>query len=185
MPALTNPRWEKACQLRTSGQEIGRAYQDAGFARNPVAATKFFQRPEIKARIIEMQEQRYGDTTRARDIAVKKVALEETWIIERAKYVIELALRGNPIRDSQGQPTGQFDGKTNLRAATDALRLCADFKGMRIQRHEIGAPGDFARMTDDELDDSLVQTAQALGLPEEAVGKLLTYRNGKLDEAAE
>ncbi len=178
MPALTNPRWEKACQLRASGKEIGHSYTEAGFARNPVAATHFFKRPYIIARIIELQEQKYGDSQRARDLAVKKVALEESWIIERAKYVIELALRGNPIRDKDGNTTGQFDGKTNLRAATDALRLCADFKGMRIQRHEVGQPGDFARMSDEDLNSSLIDQAKALGLPETAIDQLMAMQGG-------
>ncbi len=175
MPALTNPRWEKACQLRASGKAIGTSYAEAGFAANSVQATVFFQRPKVVERIIEIQEQRYGDQHRARDIAIKKVALEESWIIERAKYVVELSLRGNPIMEN-GQPTGRFDGKTNLRAATDALRLCADFKGMRVQRVEVGGPGDFARMTDDELDSALVEQAKGLGLPEEAVTRLIELR---------
>ena len=84
-----------------------------------------------------------------------------------------------------GHPTGRFDGKTNLRAATDALRLCADFKGMRIQRVELGGPGDFARMTDDELDMALVEQAKGLGLPEEAVTRLIELRAEPTDEAAE
>lgn len=185
MPQLTDPRWEKACQLRANGGDIYASYQGSGFNGKPCHATRFFKTDVIRARVSEIQNDRFQNERKVTEIAVKKAALDESWIIERTKYVIELALRGNPLRDAQGQATGQFDGKVNLRAATDALRLASDFKGMRIQRHEIGAPGDFARMTDDELDDSLVQTAQALGLPEEAVGKLLTYRNGKLDEAAE
>ena len=88
MPALTNPRWEKACQLRASGKEVLKSYVEAGYVKNTAAATLFFQRPNITARLIELQEQRYGDTHRAREIAIKKVVLEDTWIIERAKYVV-------------------------------------------------------------------------------------------------
>ena len=184
MPALTNPRWEKACQLRASGKEVLKSYVEAGYVKNTAAATLFFQRPNITARLIELQEQRYGDTHRAREIAIKKVVLEDTWIIERAKYVVELALRGSPIMDN-GHPTGRFDGKTNLRAATDALRLCADIKGLRVQKIELGGPGDFARMTDDELDLALVEQAKGLGLPEEAVTRLIELRAEPTDEAAE
>jgi hypothetical protein len=176
MPALKDPRWEKACQLRANGDDFIAAYAGSGFGRKTANATRFFKRDDIRARVREIQEEGFQKERKVVEIATKKAGLEESWIIERAKYVVELALRGNPIRDANGQPTGQFDGKTNLRAATDALRLCSDFKGMRIQRHEIGQPGDFARMTDDELDDSLLQTAQALGLPEDAIAGLLTHR---------
>lgn len=176
MPALTNPRWEKACQLRSSGKGVYEAYETAGFKPNKPGATTFFKRPYIAARIVELQQQVYGDTHRAREIAIKKVVLEESWIIERAKYVVELSLRGSPVLGPDGSPTGRFDGKTNLRAATDALRLCSDFKGMRVQRVEVGGPGDFARMSDDELDMALTEQAKALGLPEDAVTRLIELR---------
>jgi len=184
MPALTNPRWETACQLRSAGKGIYESYEGAGFKPNKPGATTFFKRPYIASRIIELQQQIHGDTRRAREIAIKKVVLEDTWIIERAKYVVELALRGSPIMDN-GHPTGRFDGKTNLRAATDALRLCADIKGLRVQKIELGGPGDFARMTDDELDLALVEQAKGLGLPEEAVTRLIELRAEPTDEAAE
>ena len=47
-----------------------------------------------------------------------------------------------------------------------------------VQRHEVGQPGDFARMSDEELDGALAEQARALGLPEEAVGRLLELRAG-------
>jgi hypothetical protein len=47
---------------------------------------------------------------------------------------------------------------------------------MLIDRREIGEPGVFARMTDEELDAALIERFQALGLPNEAVQKLLTAR---------
>ena len=183
MPALKDPRWEKACQLRANGADFRASYEGAGFDGRTPNATRFFQRDVIRARVMEIQDEGFQKERKVIEISTKKAALDEAWIIERAKYVVELALRGNPIRDANGHPTGQFDGRTNLRAATDALRLCSDFKGMRIQRHEIGGPGDFARMTDDELNGALVQQAQALGLPEEAIAGLLTHQ--QKDEAAE
>jgi hypothetical protein len=56
------------------------------------------------------------------------------------------------------------------------LRTAARIQGMLIDRREIGEPGDFARMTDEELDTALIEHSRALGLPEEAVQKLLTAR---------
>lgn len=176
MPQLTDPRWEKACQLRAVGGEIRTSYEGAGFTGKPSVATRFFKRDDIRARVAEIQDDHFQGQRRVADVAVKKAGLEESWIIERAKYVVELAIRGNPILGEDGRPTGKFDGKSNLRAATDALRLCSDFKGMRIQRVELGGPGDFARLSDDELTDELAKQAKALGLPDEAIAGLLTFR---------
>jgi len=182
MPQLTDPRWEKACQLRADGGTLKAAYEGSGFLFKPANATRFFKRDDIRARVAEIQDDAFKGQRKATEIAVKKAGLEESWIIERAKYVVELAIRGNPILDDDGRPTGRFDGKSNLRAATDALRLCSDFKGMRIQRVELGQPGDFARMSDEELDNSLVEQARKLGLPEPAVTRLLELRANEPSE---
>lgn len=48
-----------------------------------------------------------------------------------------------------------------------------------IQQHEHGAPGDFARMSDDELDGELVKQAKALGLPVAAIRRMLSSPDGE------
>lgn len=176
MPQLTDPRWEKACQLRADGGDIRASYEGAGFTGKPSVATVFFKRDTIRRRIAEIQDENFQGQRKATEMAVKKASLDEAWIIERAKYVVELAIRGLPIMDAEGRPTGRFDGKPNLRAAVDGLRLCSDFKGMRIQRMEVGGPGDFARMSDSELDQALLDQAAAIGLPVEAVQHLLELK---------
>lgn len=152
------------------------AYAEGGYGGKGPAAVKFFQRPEIAERVDEIIEHRYGAEHKAREIATKKAGLEESWIIERTKYVAEIAIRGTPILDEKGKPTGGFSGKPQLKAAVDALRLLSDFKGMRIHRLEIGQPGDFARMSDSELDNALLEQAAAIGLPVEAVQHLLELK---------
>lgn len=176
MPKLNDPRREIAAQARAKGKTIVEAYAEGGYTGKGSAAVKFFQRPEIAKRVDEIIEHRYNGEHKAREIATKKAGLDESWIIERTKYVAEIAIRGTPILDEQGMPTGGFSGKPNLRAAVSALALLSDFKGMRIHRLELGAPGDFARMSDEELDNSLVEQARAIGLPEQAVTRLLELR---------
>jgi hypothetical protein len=180
MPQLTNTQWEAACQARANGGDVAASYKAGGYTGNPGAATKFFHRDVIRARVMEIQDEAFKSQRRATEIATKKAGLEESWIIERVKYAIEIALRGEPILDANGNPTGKF-GKRNVKAAIDGLRLASDFKGMRIQRHEVGGPGDFARMTDDELDASLVETARALGFPEATVTQFLSDRSSDTD----
>lgn len=177
MPALTDPRWEKACQSRAAGKAVGASYAEAGFAGHPAAATQFFKRPHIIARIAEIQRHKYEKDHKVREIATKKAGLEESWIIERTKYVAEIAIRGAPVLDAAGQPTGQFTGRTNLRAAVSALALLSDFLGMRIHRVEVGGPGDFARMSDDELQGVLIEQYQKLGYSDATI-KLLVDESG-------
>ena len=175
MPQLTNPQHEAACQARAAGGDVAASYRAGGFGGNPGSATKFFQRDAIRARVMEIQDEAFKSQRRATEVATKKAGLEESWIIERVKYAIEIALRGEPILNEDGNPTGKF-GKRNVKAAIDGLRLASDFKGMRLTRHEVGGPGDFARMTDEELDASLAETARALGFPEAVVTQFLTKR---------
>jgi hypothetical protein len=173
MPALSKATYEAAAQALASGKTQRDAYQAGGYVYRPANAHRLCTSPAITARVKEIVAHRFGDERKAREIAVKKAGLHESWIIERAKYAVELALRGAPILDAEGQPTGQFDGKRNLKAAIDGLRLCGDFLGMRIQCHEIGALNDFARMSDAELDAALVQQARALGLSDSAVNEIV------------
>lgn len=176
MPALTDPRWERACQLRADGGDVRASYHEAGFTGKPSVATKFFKRPPIISRISEIVAQRHANERKANEIATKKVAVDKEWVLHRLMYNAEQSLRGRPIKDRQGNPIpGQFT-QPNESAANRALELIGNHLGMFIQRHEIGAPGDFARLSDDELNDALAEQAKALGLPDEAIAGLLTYK---------
>ena len=57
--------------------------------------------------------------------------------------------------------------------------LAAKIKGMLVHRHEVGDPGEFSRMTDQELDLSLERQARALGLSDRAVNEILDLRGMK------
>ena len=177
MPALTDPRWENACQARAAGTEIATSYNQAGFTGKPAAASKFFSRPDIRARVAEIQEQRYANDRKANEIAVKKVAVDKEWVLHRLMYNAEQSLRGRPMKDGKGQIIPGAFTQPNESAANRALELIGNHLGMFIQRHEIGAPGDFQRMSDEELDESLAVQARALGLPETAIDRLLTLRS--------
>lgn len=76
------------------------------------------------------------------------------------------------------------DGRTDAREVRRVKFKLADKKGalvdlgkhlgLFIERHEIGDPGEFARMTDDELNSTLGKFARAAGLPESVVARLTT-----------
>jgi len=163
MPALLNPKHELCCQALASGQNKKDSYMAGGFSYNPSSADKFFRRPEIVARIQEIVAEKVSAQAEAREIGIKKAGLTEQWITERLMWLIERSLRGKPVLDKNGVQTGQFSGNPDGQTAARCLHLAAQIKGMLIQRHEVGDPGDFARLTDAELDTKLNRMASELG----------------------
>lgn len=179
MPALINPRWERACQERAKGGDVAASYKAAGYSGNPGAATRFFKRHDMASRVTEIIADGFEDQRKAREVAVNDAGIDEAWIVKRLKYLADVSLQGYPIkrRDVDGRlvATGEL-GKPDGPTAVKCLTLAAQMRGLLVQKHEIGAPGDFARMSDEELDNSLVEQARKLGLPEPAVTRLLELR---------
>ncbi len=176
MPALTKARYETVAQALAVGKTQREAYQAGGYSYKPANAHRLCTDPVIVARVNEIVSQRHADERKARAIATQKAGLEESWIIERIKYVTEIALRGVPMKGPNGDTTY---GQPNLNAAVRALRLCCNIKGLLVHRHEVGEPGEFARMTDEELDRSLEQQARALGLSDSTVNEIIGVRGMK------
>jgi hypothetical protein len=173
MPAFLKTNHEMVAQALAAGKNQREAYQAGGYIYKASNAHRLCTSPLITARVNEIVAQRYDDERKARTIATQKAGLEESWIIERVKYVTEIALRGTPIKGPNGELTY---GQPNLNAAVRALRLCCNIKGMLVHRHEVGDSGEFSRMTDDELDLSLEQQARALGLSDRVVNEILGLR---------
>jgi hypothetical protein len=174
MPALTDPRWERACQLRANGGELVKSYAEAGYGGKPANAVRFFKKPQIVERIQELVQERYEDERKAREIATQEAGIDKSWVLKRLKYLTDISLQKVEVV-RRGKPTGLYgamDGPT----AVKCLTLATNIGGLVVQRHEIGAPGDFQRMSDEELNESLVLQAQALGLPETAIDRLLTFK---------
>jgi hypothetical protein len=84
------------------------------------------------------------------------------------------ALRGKPVMDLSGKHTGEFTGRPDGPTAVRSLELLGRDLGMFIDRHEIGEPGQFARMTDGELASLLTAQGKALGLSKEGIDVLLS-----------
>jgi hypothetical protein len=172
MPALLKAKHEMVAQALAVGKTQREAYQGAGFSYKPANAHRLCTDPAIEARVTEIAAHRYEDERRAREIAVNEAGLDEAWIIKRLKYLTDVSLQGRPIKKN-GVPTGEHtraDGPT----AVKCLTLAARIKGMLVNRHEIGDSGEFSRMSDGELDACLRAQGRALGLPEDAIQKMLT-----------
>ena len=174
MPALRKPGHEIVCQVLAAGKTQREAYLAAGYSYRPANAHRLCTSPAIAARVDEIVAHRYEDERKAREIAVKEAGIDEAWIFKRLKYLTDVSLQGRPIK-LNGVPTGE-NTKPDGPTAVKCLTLAAKIKGLLANRHEIGDPGEFARMSDEELDACLRAQGRALGLPEDAIKKMLSRR---------
>lgn len=180
MPTLLNQRHERFAQELASGKSDDAAYVAAGYVSNRGNAHKLKQTEDIRRRLAELLDERERMHGQATAKAVERTALTKEWVIARLRENALRALQAVPVTNAEGEEVGQY--QYNGAVANKALELLGKTLGMFIERHEVGQPGDFARMSDDELDGALTEQARALGLPEEAVGRLLELRAGNSTE---
>src|SRR5437762_2462093 len=105
MPTLLKASHEMVAQALAAGKNQREAYQAGGYVYKASNAHRLCTDPVITARVNEILSQQYADERKVRAIATQKAGLEESWIIERLKYVTEIALRGVPIRGPNGETT--------------------------------------------------------------------------------
>lgn len=180
MAALKNPKWEIAVLALIGGATQHEAYKQAGYEGSQPAANQFFKKPTVQARVLEVRQERHAMELAARQKAVEEGTVTREWIIRHLKHNALAAMRGDPVYDRKGQPTGHF--KPDRGAAAKSLGLLGQAEGIFINRTEIGNPGDFSRHTDEELNKELVSLAGDLGLDEAGVVKLLEHLSAKDEE---
>ena len=91
--------------------------------------------------------------------AIEDATADKVWVMRRLKTVAERCLQAAPVMDKKGHPvfTETPEGEElpafvfNSMGANRALELIGKEGGMFIDRKEIGEPGAFDRMSDDEL----------------------------------
>ena len=192
--------------LVKDGNTVEQAHILAGFAHHRQNAYTLFKRKPIKDRYDELMERRHGREHDAHNRAVERLAITKESVLAELAKIAFANMQDYMKVGEDGQPSLNFkdltrdqaaalaeitveefvDGRSDKRrvrrvkfklaSKQDALVALGKHLGLFIERHEIGGPGDFARMTDDELQQALVGQAEALGLPEDAIAGLLTYR---------
>jgi len=192
MPALPKQKDEKLAQNLAKGtMTIQAACKDAGFTANPAACTKKTTQPHIKERVAELRSMRERVVNRVLSQEMEtsaqvaqKLGITREKILQGLYYNAQRCLRGQPVLDANGVQTGQYAGKPDANGANQAFKLLGlECFGMFVERLEIGGPGDFSRMSDDELAKRALEDAAALGLPAEATEALmLTFAPEKPDE---
>lgn len=180
MPALLNTRHEAVALALAAGKNGVEAHAAAGYTGKTAAtASAVVNRPDVKARVQELLKQQHDREIRSNERAIERAAIEKDWIVQRAKYAVELGLRGGrPVLDKNGHPIpGRFEGRPNINGAVKALALLAQMGGYLVQRHEIGGPGSFARMTDEELNGELVLIGESIGIDPKTIQKAIEGRS--------
>ena len=124
MPVLRSPRRERFAQEIAKGKPAYVAHKTAGFSGLRPDASKLQHDPNIIQRVEELQRR---SSARAE---IDKDRLTRMYLEDRA-----LAYK-----------LGQAGA---ARSATDSL---AKLHGLLVNKVEVGNPGDFARMSDDELE---------------------------------
>lgn len=149
MATLGNAKHERFAQELASGKTADESYQLAGFVANRHNAAALARKEHIKTRVSELlaeREQIHGQATAQ---AIERAGLTKEWVITRLRENAERALQAIPVLDSDGEPTGEYKYEGSV--ANRALELLGKELGMFIERKEVGQPGDFDRMSDDEL----------------------------------
>lgn len=131
MSILSNPRHERFAQELAKGKTADEAYVLAGYKQNDGNATRLKGKERILVRLGELQ-----------DRAASRVLVTVESLIGEAEEIRVLA-------KSDGQYT----------AALAAVREKGVLSGKRIERSEHGQPGEFERMSDEELEAFVTESA--------------------------
>jgi len=134
MPTLPNPRREKFAQKLAAGHSAFEAYERAGYKPNYGNSVRLKGNESIAARVLELQ--RRGAARVEVTVASLVQELDETRIE---------ALR-------RGQTS----------AAVAAIMGKAKITGQIVERAEVGQPGEFASMTEDDLREFIVRNAGSI-----------------------
>lgn len=135
MPILSNPRWERFAQELAKSKTAAEAYIAAGYKKSRKNASRLKTNEDILARMAELQ---------ARASEGLNVTLQ--WLIEKAEEARALAM-------SNGQAS----------AAVMAVKELGVLSGKRIERSEHGEPGEFDRMSDEELANYIARESGEIG----------------------
>ena len=129
MPVLNNARWERFAAFVAQGSTLDEAYKQAGYKPHRGNPCTLANRPEVKERIEEITSNLTAAAAKAQQITVESSVGE----FEQVRAA------------AMGQETRQFN------AANAAIKGKAVLTGKLVERAEIGEPGEFDHMSDDEL----------------------------------
>ena len=129
MPVLPNPKHERFAQELAKGKTADEAYQLAGYKENRGNAATLKANQIISDRISELLER-----------AAKRAEITVESLTQMLKDDRDLA-----------RELGQAS------AAVSAVDKLGRLHGLVVDKKEVGKPGDFSRMTEDELEEFIAR----------------------------
>ena len=123
MPVLSNPKHERFCQYLAQGKTATEAYKLAGYKPSRFNASHLADNPKVIERLQQI--------TTKHGVAA---AVTAESLIAEAQDVLKNA------KDSK-----QYS------AAIGAIREMGVLSGVRVEKSEVGSPGEFEAMEDSEL----------------------------------
>jgi len=156
MPVLKHPKHERFAQELANGVPGTGAYILAGYKKDSGNAARLQQDDRIIQRVSEILSEREAIHAQSTAIAIEKTALTKEWVIEKLRKNALIALGEEKIKaavfvKSSNEVRNVEITARDAGAANRALELLGKEMGMFIDRHEIGGPGDFDHMSDEEL----------------------------------
>jgi hypothetical protein len=139
MPVLDNPRHERFAQYLAEAKTAAEAYVLVGFKPNRGNPSKLAHRPSVAARVKEL-------TSHYAELAAKTAITTES-LVQDSEKVFQRAME---TKSAQCCEYGD-QGKGNT-------------YGKWIERAEVGGPGEYDALTDDELERQIMERLARLGL---------------------
>lgn len=166
---LKNAKHEHFCQLVSNGESATQGYILAGYSENGAeqGSSRLLRNVNVCSRLDylrKLKEQKHSETVNK---VIEESGITKEWIINELIDNVKIAKSAEPVLDNDGNPIGEY--RTNIPAANKALELLGSELGMFVKKIESGKPGDFERMSDDELERRLNENAEAIRLTQTAI----------------
>jgi phage terminase small subunit len=170
MNILKNTKHEHFCQLMSNGESATKAYILSGYSENGAdrGASRLLRNVEVCSRIDYLRRRKEELHMAKVGQVIQKIGISKEWVIEQLVNNVRIAKTAEPVLNNEGLPTGEY--RVNIPAANKALELIGIELGMFVKRVETGGPGDFEKLTDDEIEQKIKDTERALGIARDAVG---------------
>lgn len=93
--------------------------------------------------------------TRRREL----IELDEKWVLDRLRQIVDRCMQAEPVKDSKGEPTGEF--KFDSSGANRALELIGKHFAMFTDKLKVS---DLDDLTDDQLNERIRQAEREAGI---------------------
>lgn len=153
MSPLANRKHEAMARAMSEGKSQRQAALDAGYSPRSVKCTssKVGSRPDIQARVASLRLEDARKHNEATERAVSALAITRADVLKELWDNALQAKAAVPVLDKDGNPTGKYNANWN--ASNKALELFGkEAHRMFVDRKEVGKPGQFSDLTDEELD---------------------------------